>query len=390
MKFILLSILLVFLISCSSNKYYKRYEDGVNINEPIYYGMIITNGENAIEWEKLKSKYRELQKQRRTNYKKSQEEYVSDALESSYISQDMLNFSENYFTKFFISTATDGSKIYIDIVRPNWITSRTDMINQNNLEYEVEISKIEIRFISTNYTITLDKVNKNLFSSNNYRGFNFNDVEIYVYINGQENYVERDYWNNWSLQVGSEISESGKILQKRKSEKFLSLSYNGVNSLTKTTDYRNDTYKNGNGLTLNYNYVSGNNFGFNAQYYFNSIPPYNDNLKLLEDIDQSIYSHGLLLGPTYTFNITGFWKLDTKILVGFSGFRDSHGSKGGNVTIDAGLNTRFNITKKINLIFNLDYLYIPSYTSDNNGWTQSIYYRDINYYYFGLGIGYRF
>ena len=55
MKFILLSILLVFLISCSSNKYYKRYEDGVNINEPIYYGMIITNGENAIEWEKFKN-----------------------------------------------------------------------------------------------------------------------------------------------------------------------------------------------------------------------------------------------------------------------------------------------------------------------------------------------
>ncbi len=412
MKSILLILISTILIGCSSNTFYKR-DDGKIIYEPIYFGFIMTNQNNIDNWAELKYKRNNISSNNQSFNNNNRNAVLMKNsgvdLQDAILSKEMQTFSINYFTKFFISTEKDGNSIYVDIVRPSTKTSNEILIYNNNFELDIEIDRIEIISKYNNFKITLNKVNRNLFEGIKYQGFNFEDVNIYIFTENREYRVSRDYWNSWSLSVGKELNESGVDKYTYENENYVSVHYNKVLNQENYTYYNSRSlgtkeieYTNGQGLSLiNYSYIDKNNFGFNSYFHFNNIS--SDDIKydgVIDEFNNSIHYFGLLLGPTYTINFGKHVKTDLKTLIGISGiqqisnlqYNDNQATfkNGSYVTLDLGMNLRINLSKKINLIFNLDYIYIPEYESDNNGFTENEYFHSIRTLNYGLGIGYRF
>lgn len=209
MKFIIIICITLLIISCSNTIYYKR-ADGIIVSSPVYYGMIITNKENANEWDTLRKKYIELQKKYLKTHDENYGRLAMVPTKTMAVSLNAMRanielFSENYFTRVFLSTDIKKERIYIDIVRPKIITDKLYLRDINRNEFRININKIEIRFVNELYKINFTKVNENLFVSDEYKGIKLNDIDIYLISEENEIFVMRDYWNDWNLTVGEKV-----------------------------------------------------------------------------------------------------------------------------------------------------------------------------------------
>lgn len=209
MKFIITICITLIIISCSNTIYYKR-SDGNIVTNPVYYGMIITNKKNANEWDTLRKKYTELQKKFLKTYIENNIRITMVPTKTMVVSLNAMKanielFSENYFTRIFLSTDVKKERIYLDIIRPKIITDKLYLRDINRTEFHINISKIEIRFVNELYKIYFTKVNENLFISDEYKGIKLDDIDIYLFSENQEIFVMRDYWNDWTLSVGEKV-----------------------------------------------------------------------------------------------------------------------------------------------------------------------------------------